>query len=110
MLVYTGDSLNYAFVEFEGVEPCEEAYRKMNNVLIDDRRIRVDFSQSVSKEWGKHRMYKANTQKLSGARGGAKPAATAGKSAAAAVGAHAGKQQPTQGPRSSNGAAIAAHK
>ncbi len=25
---------------------CEEAFRKMNNVLIDDRRIFVDFSQS----------------------------------------------------------------
>lgn len=23
----------------------------MNNTLIDDRRIRVDFSQSVAKEW-----------------------------------------------------------
>lgn len=30
--------------------PCQ-AFKKMNNVLIDDRRIRVDFSQSVSKEW-----------------------------------------------------------
>ena len=30
---------------------CEEAYFKMNNVLIDDRRIRVDFSQSVSHLW-----------------------------------------------------------
>ncbi|KAG5190088.1 hypothetical protein JKP88DRAFT_176062 [Tribonema minus] len=45
----TGDSLNYAFVEFETVEACEEAFKKMNNVLIDDRRIRVDFSQSVPK-------------------------------------------------------------
>jgi len=25
----------------------------MNNVLIDQRRIKVDFSQSVSKQWNK---------------------------------------------------------
>ena len=30
---------------------CEEAYFKMNNVLIDDRRIKVDFSQSVNHLW-----------------------------------------------------------
>lgn len=30
-------------------EDCEEAYFKMDNVLIDDRRIHVDFSQSVAK-------------------------------------------------------------
>lgn len=30
---------------------CEEAYFKMNNVLIDDRRIKVDFSQSVHHLW-----------------------------------------------------------
>lgn len=30
-------------------EDCEKAYFKMDNVLIDDRRIHVDFSQSVSK-------------------------------------------------------------
>lgn len=30
-------------------EECENAYFKMDNVLIDDRRIHVDFSQSVSK-------------------------------------------------------------
>ncbi|KAF8936074.1 peptidyl-prolyl cis-trans isomerase-like 4 [Dissophora ornata] len=45
----TGDSLCYAFIEFEKEEQCSEAYFKMNNVLIDDRRIHVDFSQSVSK-------------------------------------------------------------
>jgi len=50
----SGDSLQYAFVEFENQSSCEEAYLKMDNVLIDDRRIHVDFSQSVSKlqaEW-----------------------------------------------------------
>jgi peptidyl-prolyl cis-trans isomerase-like 4 len=45
----TGDSLGYAFIEFENKEDCEEAYLKMENVLIDDRRIHEDFSQSVSK-------------------------------------------------------------
>jgi peptidyl-prolyl cis-trans isomerase-like 4 len=37
----TGDSLNYAFIEFETEASCIEAYEKMNNVLIDDRRIKV---------------------------------------------------------------------
>ncbi|PWA27457.1 hypothetical protein CCH79_00000303 [Gambusia affinis] len=53
----TGDSLCYAFIEFEKYinlfsrqqEDCEKAYFKMDNVLIDDRRIHVDFSQSVAK-------------------------------------------------------------
>lgn len=45
----TGDSLQYAFIEFEEKESCEAAYNKMDSVLIDDRRIHVDFSQSVSK-------------------------------------------------------------
>lgn len=45
----TGDSLQYAFIEYEDQKFCEEAYMKMDNVLIDDRRIHVDFSQSVSK-------------------------------------------------------------
>ena len=49
----TGDSLNYAFIEFEAEGACIEAYHKMNNVLIDDRRIKVDFSQSVSKLWNR---------------------------------------------------------
>lgn len=48
----TGDSLQYAFIEFEDRKACEMAYFKMDNVLIDDRRIHVDFSQSVSKlQW-----------------------------------------------------------
>lgn len=49
----TGDSLNYAFIEFETESACIEAYDKMNNVLIDDRRIKVDFSQSVSHLWNR---------------------------------------------------------
>lgn len=45
----TGDSLCYAFIDFDRKEDCENAYFKMDNVLIDDRRIHVDFSQSVAK-------------------------------------------------------------
>ncbi|PUU75836.1 cyclophilin-like domain-containing protein [Tuber borchii] len=45
----TGDSLQYAFIEFEDQKACEQAYFKMQGVLIDDHRIHVDFSQSVSK-------------------------------------------------------------
>mmetsp|Transcript_39337 Transcript_39337/g.156164 ORF Transcript_39337/g.156164 Transcript_39337/m.156164 type:complete len:298 (-) Transcript_39337:6803-7696(-) len=47
----TGDSLCYGFIEFEDVKSCERAYFKMDNTLVDDRRIKVDFSQSVSKLW-----------------------------------------------------------
>ncbi|PVU91384.1 hypothetical protein BB561_004416 [Smittium simulii] len=57
----TQDSLGYAFIEFDEKKSCEEAYFKMENVLIDDRRIHVDFSQSVSKlhgEWVKGRLSK----------------------------------------------------
>ena len=45
----SGASLGYAFIEFESKESCEQAYLKMDNVLIDDRRVKVDFSQSVAK-------------------------------------------------------------
>ncbi|KAL0715039.1 hypothetical protein Bca4012_022018 [Brassica carinata] len=51
----TGDSLCYAFIEFEDKAACEQAYNKMDNALIDDRRIHVDFSQSVSKLWSQFR-------------------------------------------------------
>ncbi|XP_065864965.1 peptidyl-prolyl cis-trans isomerase CYP59-like [Euphorbia lathyris] len=54
----TGDSLCYAFIEFDNVEACEQAYFKMDNALIDDRRIHVDFSQSVSKQWSEFRRHK----------------------------------------------------
>lgn len=43
----TGESLQYAFIEFEERKDCEQAYLKMQGVLIDDHRIHVDFSQSV---------------------------------------------------------------
>lgn len=51
----TGDSLQYAFIEYEKEEDCIEAFFKMNNSLIDERRIKVDFSQSVAKLWSCYR-------------------------------------------------------
>jgi peptidyl-prolyl cis-trans isomerase-like 4 len=50
----TGNSLQFAFVEFSAKKQAVEAYFKMNNTLVDDRRIKVDFSQSVSKVWDKY--------------------------------------------------------
>lgn len=50
----TGDSLQFAFVEFETEDQCIMAYQRMDNVLVDERRIKVDFSNSVSKLWNKH--------------------------------------------------------
>ena len=47
----TSNSLQYAFVEFSTKDQAVEAYFKMNNTLVDDRRIKVDFSQSVAKVW-----------------------------------------------------------
>jgi len=44
-----GDSLQYAFIEYKDKPDAERAYFKMQNVLIDDHRIHVDFSQSVSR-------------------------------------------------------------
>ncbi|KAM5441845.1 Peptidyl-prolyl cis-trans isomerase-like 4 [Microsporum ferrugineum] len=64
----TGDSLQYAFIEFEDQKDCEQAYFKMQGVLIDDHRIHVDFSQSVSKLSDSWRT--ATNAKRSGQRGG----------------------------------------
>ncbi|KAK4726749.1 hypothetical protein R3W88_031666 [Solanum pinnatisectum] len=50
-----GDNHCYAFIEFEDKKSCEQAYFKMDNTQIDDRRIRVDFSQSVAKLWSQYR-------------------------------------------------------
>jgi peptidyl-prolyl cis-trans isomerase-like 4 len=51
----TGDSLQYGFVEYENPKDCDEAILKMNGVQVDERRIRVDYSQSVAKLWKKYR-------------------------------------------------------
>lgn len=57
----TKESMQYAFIEFDSPKACAEAYLKMDNVLIDDRRIHVDFSQSVAKyRWmGKGRLVRS---------------------------------------------------
>jgi len=63
----TGASLQYAFIEFAEKESCEQAYLKMNNVLVDDRRIKVDFSQSVSKQWNAMRREKIKRKRMQAA-------------------------------------------
>lgn len=68
-----GDSLQYAFIEFDSKESCEAAYLKMDGVLIDDRRIHVDFSQSVSKlsdAWRNETNQKRKGAASGGRRGG----------------------------------------
>lgn len=53
----TGKSMCYSFIEYENRESCEQAYLKMENAMIDDRRIHVDFSQSVSKLWNNYNKF-----------------------------------------------------
>lgn len=53
--VDTGRSLQYAFCAFTGERQAVEAYFKMNQALVDDRRIVVDFSQSVAHVWDRYR-------------------------------------------------------
>jgi len=45
------ERLGYGFISFDKDSSCELAFLKMNNVVIDDRRIKVDFSQSVANIW-----------------------------------------------------------
>lgn len=66
----TGDSLQYAFIEYEDKASCEGAYFKMQGVLIDDRRIHVDFSQSVSKLSDVWRTDANNKRRTNAGRGG----------------------------------------
>lgn len=66
----TGDSLQYAFIEYEEKASCEAAYFKMQGVLIDDRRIHVDFSQSVSKLSDVWRNDTNDKRKKNASRGG----------------------------------------
>jgi len=77
----TGDSLQYAFVIFENARDCENAYFKMHDCVIDDRRIGVNFSQSVAKMWNKFRgggrMSKDDVQ--DGEKGGGKGKGRGGK-------------------------------
>ncbi|KAG9218623.1 hypothetical protein CCMSSC00406_0001263 [Pleurotus cornucopiae] len=46
----TGDSLQYAFIEFDKRDEAEAAYFKMQNVLVDDRRIWVDLEVPAGTE------------------------------------------------------------
>merc|ERR1712224_324945 len=55
----TYESLNYGFIGFDCETSCEKAYFKMNNALIDERRIKVDFSQSIAYLW---KCFKQNRQ------------------------------------------------
>lgn len=69
----TGDSLQYAFIEFDKREDAEQAYFKMQNVLIDDRRIWVDFSQSVARlntTWSNNPKMGLRRQRDNGGYGG----------------------------------------
>ncbi|CRK90642.1 CLUMA_CG004344, isoform A [Clunio marinus] len=65
----SGESLQYAFVEFENTNSCEQAYFSMDMALIDDRRVHVDFSQSVTKvKWrgkGNYTIYDRDAKFLS---------------------------------------------
>ena len=54
----TGESLQYAFIEYETKRAAEEAYFKMQNCLIDNKRIHVDFSQSTNKMWNNYNGYR----------------------------------------------------
>lgn len=66
----TGDSLQYAFIEYDQKASCEAAFFKMQGVLIDDRRIHVDFSQSVSRISDVWRNNANNKRRANASRGG----------------------------------------
>ncbi|KAK9812707.1 hypothetical protein WJX72_002420 [[Myrmecia] bisecta] len=70
----TGDSLCYGFIGFDNDKSCEEAYFKMNNVLIDDRRIKVDFSQSVHHLWAQFKKHGPRSQPIANTTKEAAPA------------------------------------
>ncbi|KAI5070654.1 hypothetical protein GOP47_0014997 [Adiantum capillus-veneris] len=64
------NSLCYAFIEFETREAYEDASFKMNNAVIDDQRIHVDFSQSLSRLWTQYRQF--GMKAMEGGKGGEK--------------------------------------
>ena len=74
----TGASLGYAFAEFNTKQKCVETYFKMNGALVDDRRIKVDFSQSVVKIWDRYNQklkpQQLGPDALGGGRGGGQSA------------------------------------
>lgn len=59
----TNKSLLYAFVEFEEKASAEEAFLKLQHCIIDNRRVEIDFSQSVSRQWNKFREEKVKREK-----------------------------------------------
>jgi hypothetical protein len=44
-----------AFVSMSRVEECDEAVRRMNGVVIDDCRVRVDYAHSAVDQWERRR-------------------------------------------------------
>jgi peptidyl-prolyl cis-trans isomerase-like 4 len=66
----TGQSLQYAFCEFTTKEQAAQAYFKMDNALVDDRRIKVDFSQSVAKMWDRYNQRIRRPAGAAGRQGG----------------------------------------
>jgi peptidyl-prolyl cis-trans isomerase-like 4 len=85
----TGVSLQYAFIEFTENKQAEEAYFKMNNALVDDRRIKVDFSQSVAKIWDRYNQKLKPTSLQHGDFGGGRGAG--GRSGGRDVGGRGGR-------------------
>eukprot|EP00835_Amoeboradix_gromovi_P002723 NODE_160_length_16633_cov_0.230132.p5 type:complete len:330 gc:universal NODE_160_length_16633_cov_0.230132:4973-3984(-) len=60
-----GISKGYCFMEFNTKQACEQAYVKMNNVIIDERRIKIDFSQNTqTKNWRLSRQEERPTKKF----------------------------------------------
>jgi peptidyl-prolyl cis-trans isomerase-like 4 len=103
----SGESLQYAFIEFQDRKACEDAYFKMDNVLIDDRRIHVDFSQSVSQyKWkGKGRGVQVFNENDKNGKGGKQNLWTLNSksSGPATTGSSAKKQWSRSPPRYSRG-------
>jgi peptidyl-prolyl cis-trans isomerase-like 4 len=89
----TGKSLQYAFIEFAEARDCERAREKMDGVIIDDRKIHCDFSQSVATVWSKYRRGETDAAAGSGSSGGAGPGPRAGAGAGTPYRSQGGQQQ-----------------
>jgi peptidyl-prolyl cis-trans isomerase-like 4 len=97
----SGDSLGYAFIGYDRKESAEKAYFHMDGALVDDRRIRVDFSQSVGHLW---RGGGGGAGRGGGRGGGRGRGATAGAAAAPAAPSRPGSRW---GPPLPGAAAVA---
>ncbi|KAG9395639.1 RNA recognition motif [Carpediemonas membranifera] len=56
----TKESRGFAFIEFETDRDASIAYKKLQTIVVDDRRLHVDFAQSVKRDarkpqGGRHR-------------------------------------------------------